>query len=498
MEKDGKSGAGKEIAQEGLAADAEGYSPYVNSEHGVSLVYPEEWKKSEGYMGTIVSFLCPDDATGRTSLNLLVQEVPPGITLEDYSAESLGQMKQMMADTEFKVWDGDMFAQAGKRMQFVADMGPFTVKVFQAWTVAKDQAYILTYSAPADTHDLHREHVEKVIASTKFVKAEPKEKPIELLCLKHYENPTHAFRLRFPRTWTVKEPEREGGPVVQAKYEDALAVLDTQTYTLTADVTISTLPNESWGVEEYKDIALMRLGDLAGGEENIQLKDTKMGGQPAIQARYASPSAGTTNLHVFTVKDGKAYNIAFSTNTPKNDTRPYPIFARILSSFTILSPGYTPKAKILALEHLVHKVSFEFPEDEWLPREGMMMTTVSFEHGMTDEGAPRSNVNLVITDLNTAPINVSSLDEFASIVREQLAMAVDSLSFVHEKKVKMGGKDARELRYKGTISDREFGFQQTFTVLDNNAYVISFSSLLGDFDTEIELALPIIESFHFL
>lgn len=65
-------------------------------------------------------------------------------------------------------------------------------------------------------------------------------------------------------------------------------------------MTISTLPNESWGVEEYKDIALMRLGDLAGGEENIQLKDTKMGGQPAIQARYASPSAGTTNLHVFT------------------------------------------------------------------------------------------------------------------------------------------------------------------------------------------------------
>lgn len=47
---------------------------------------------------------------------------------------------------------------------------------------------------------------------------------------------------RFPRTWTVKEPEREGGPVVQAKYEDALAVLDTQTYTLTADVHVPPLP----------------------------------------------------------------------------------------------------------------------------------------------------------------------------------------------------------------------------------------------------------------
>ena len=43
----------------------------------------------------------------------------------------------------------------------------------------------------------------------------------------------------------MKEPEREGGPVVQAKYEDALAVLDTQTYTLTADVHAPPVPPET-------------------------------------------------------------------------------------------------------------------------------------------------------------------------------------------------------------------------------------------------------------
>jgi hypothetical protein len=43
----------------------------------------------------------------------------------------------------------------------------------------------------------------------------------------------------------VNQPEREGGPVVQAKYEDALALHDSQTYTLTADV--PTLPaTQSW------------------------------------------------------------------------------------------------------------------------------------------------------------------------------------------------------------------------------------------------------------
>lgn len=57
-----------------------------------------------------------------------------------------------------------------------------------------------------------------------------------------------------------------------------------------------------------------------------------------------------------TVKEGKAYNIAFATSTPKTDARPYPIFARIMSSFTILPADYTPKGKVLALEHLVHKV----------------------------------------------------------------------------------------------------------------------------------------------
>lgn len=65
-------------------------------------------------------------------------------------------------------------------------------------------------------------------------------------------------------------------------------------------ITISPLPVASWGNEEYKDVALMRLGDLAGGEENIQLKETKLGGRPAIQARYTSPSTNTTNLHIFT------------------------------------------------------------------------------------------------------------------------------------------------------------------------------------------------------
>jgi len=490
----------KEKAEEGLATTEEGsYSPFVSSDHGVSLLYPEHWTKVSGYLGTIVSFLIPEDETAHTTLNLLTQELPPGTTLEDYSTESIKHLQEMMTyQGTFKVWDGVLFGQKGKKMQFAIDLGTVSVQVFQAWTVSNDQAYIITFSSPSHLHDSFREQVEQVMNSTKFIKkTEPKQKPIELLCFKHYENTTHSFRVRFPRTWIVKEPQREGGPVVQAKFDD-----DTQgdvIRTLAADVTISPLPVPSWGVSEYKEIALMRLGDLAGGEENIQLKDTRMGGQEAIQARYTSTSAGTTNLHIFTVKDGKAYNLAFSTNMPIDDTRPYPIFARILSSFKFLPPEFTSKKELLVLEHLVRKISFEFPEEGWIPSETIMMTTVSFEHlPNKEETMPRSNVNLVINDLAILPSSSRSLEGFNKFMQEQLEANVEGLCLINARAVKMAGCDARELHYQGTVGDKRIGCVQSFTLSAGKAYVISFSALLENFETELELARPIISSFTIL
>lgn len=61
------------------------------------------------------------------------------------------------------------------------------------------------------------------------------------------------------------------------------------------------------------------------------------------------------------------------------------------------------------------------------------MTTLSFERDVNEEGIPRSNINLVVTDLTTAPIDVKTLDDFNAIVQEQLSMAVESLKFVHQK-----------------------------------------------------------------
>ncbi len=189
------------------------------------MVYPEDWLKSEGYMGTVVSFLCPDDPNGRTSLNLLgrllapiiimsliveqqqtsltphplpVQELPSNLSLQDYSNESLQQMQAMLGGSTFKVWNAELFGQEAKRMQFTTEMGPGCfIKVFQSWTVSNRRALIVTFSSPEEIHDNYREHVEKVLASMKFISpVDPKDKPIESLCLKTYENANRLFRIK--------------------------------------------------------------------------------------------------------------------------------------------------------------------------------------------------------------------------------------------------------------------------------------------------------------
>jgi len=62
----------------------------------------------------------------------------------------------------------------------------------------------------------------------------------------------------------------------------------------------------------------------------------------------------------------------------------------------------------------------------------------------------------------------------------------------------MAGCDARELHYQGTVGDKRIGCVQSFTLSAGKAYVISFSALLENFETELELARPIISSFTIL
>lgn len=59
---------------------------------------------------------------------------------------------------------------------------------------------------------------------------------------------------------------------------------------------------------------------------------------------------------------------------------------------------------------------------------------------------------------------------------------------------------AKELRYEGSIMDKQFAFQQSYTLKQgtHSAYVLSFSCMLPDLAAEMALAAPLIQSFSFI
>ncbi len=57
---------------------------------------------------------------------------------------------------------------------------------------------------------------------------------------------------------------------------------------------------------------------------------------------------------------------------------------------------------------------------------------------------------------------------------------------------------AKELRYEGSIMDKQFAFQQSYTLKQGHAYVLSFSCMLPDLAAEMALAAPLIQSFSFI
>jgi hypothetical protein len=93
-------------------------------------------------------------------------------------------------------------------MCFSITGSPIAVKLFQAWTVIKGKAYIVTFSSPESTHEQYREVVDGILDSLQFTtKLQPHQKPIESLCMVYYENEKHGFRVRHPRSWQAVQPQ---------------------------------------------------------------------------------------------------------------------------------------------------------------------------------------------------------------------------------------------------------------------------------------------------
>ena len=107
---------------------------YTNHDHGVEILYPMDWEILENFMGTIASFLSPQESPKddfRENLNILVQDLTnQPMTIEEYTQLSLAQLEQIM--TKFKITDpisvSTLVGYPAHRLTYLQQQGKLKLK----------------------------------------------------------------------------------------------------------------------------------------------------------------------------------------------------------------------------------------------------------------------------------------------------------------------------------------------------------------------------------
>lgn len=109
----------------------------------------------------------------------------------------------------------------------------------------------------------------------------------------------------------------------------------------------------------------------------------------------------------------------------------------------------------------------------------------------------RTNVNILVQDLSIQPMG---LQDYHSLTRQQIMQASGKDTVESEKDVKISGIPAKEIIY--TISQDidkgnylELKIKQVYLIKDNKAYLITYTSKPNDFDTFLEAANMVFETF---
>jgi len=130
--------------------------------------------------------------------------------------------------------------------------------------------------------------------------------------------------------------------------------------------------------------------------------------------------------------------------------------------------------------------SVRYPYD-WNKEENLMLKAVIFKKSNL------VNLNIIVQDLSLQPM---SLDEFTSASLQQLQFITQNI--VEQKKTTLSGSTAEQIIYTTESLTGTNKIMQKWTVIDNKAYILTFSSSIDQFDSNLATINQIIDSFSLI
>jgi hypothetical protein len=129
-----------------------GFRTYRSDAYSFSIRYPSDWSPEEGLEGAVVVLFAPSDGPSdafRENVNVLVQELPAGTTLQEYDDASLEQAPDVIPD--FHVVRRTRLTLDGtpaEEIRYTGSQQGSSLEWIAVWLVADDRAYVVTYTAP--------------------------------------------------------------------------------------------------------------------------------------------------------------------------------------------------------------------------------------------------------------------------------------------------------------------------------------------------------------
>ncbi|MEO0896844.1 MAG: PsbP-related protein [Bacteroidota bacterium] len=170
------------------------------------------------------------------------------------------------------------------------------------------------------------------------------------------------------------------------------------------------------------------------------------------------------------------------------------IFLVLFLSITLVACGQTQPKETTEWKTLSEeKFTLSYPPSWELDQSGQMGSSFILFSPVSDEQDKfRENVNLLIQDLKGYEL---TLDQYVAISLEQIKnLATDGNILLNERKNK-DGKEYQKLVYTATQGIFKLKFEQYCWLIDNQPFILTFTTEEKEFDKYQQLGEKILDSF---
>lgn len=180
--------------------------------------------------------------------------------------------------------------------------------------------------------------------------------------------------------------------------------------------------------------------------------------------------------------------MACSSSTPTNESKPV---ATSGTTSTPAPPAAPVKDEIkptqanidatkdwLTYENAAHNLKIKYPKD-WTKKEESGIIV-----GFSSTGT--ANANLVSEDLSKNPS--VNLDEYLKLSLTHIEKEFKDFKLIENTPVIMGNVKAQKIVYTAGVEGVNLKFMQVLTVINQKAYVLTYTALANDYDKNLETA----------